>query len=169
MENDSKKKKMEFLGGDFGAYIPFASFVLIIFGMVLTNHVSLKGYWAAGFLALCLSFIFAKNKGKEFNDRVVHGLVDPMFSTFMLIFLLAGVLSHSLRQSGLINGLLWACETAGVNPGLLPMITFLTCVVISTACGTTGGTVSTVTPVMFPLAVELGCSPAVMLGAIISG
>lgn len=167
MEN--KEKKMEFLGGSIGAYIPFASLVIVIFALVLTNHVSLKVYWAAGFLALCISFLFAKNKGKEFNDRVVHGLVDPMFSTFMLIFLLAGVLSFALRQSGLINGLLWACESAGVNPSLLPMITFLTCVVISTSCGTTGGTVSTVTPVMFPLAVGMGCDPALMLGAIISG
>lgn len=167
-QDNCKKPEMEFYGGKAGAWVPFASLVIFIFALVLTNHISLKVFWTAGFFALCASFLFAKDK-KIFNNMAVQGLVDPMFSTFVLIFFLAGILSQLLRQSGLINGLLWVCTSLKINAGLLPVITFLTCVVISTSCGTTGGTVSTVTPIMFPLAVGLGCSPALMLGAIISG
>ena len=165
---EAKKEKLEFYGGKVGVCLPFASLVVFIFTLVLTNHVSLKVFWTAGFFSLCISFLFAKDQ-KAFNKAAVRSLVDPMFSTFILIFFLAGILSYALRQSGLINGLLWLCTSLNINAGFLPVITFLICVVISTSCGTTGGTVSTVTPIMFPLAVSMGCNPALMLGCIISG
>lgn len=169
MENEHQnKKKLSFYGGKLGGYIPFISLVIIILSLTAAGKGNLKVFWTAGFFSLCISFLFVKDK-KYFNNVVIEGLLDPMFSSFMIIFFLAGIMSQILRQSGLINGLLLVCTSLNVSSGLLPLITFLSCVMISTACGTTGGTVSAVTPIMFPLSVSLGCNPALILGAIISG
>lgn len=163
-----KKRNMEFHGGLFGALLPFLVMVVIMIILTITKNNGIKCFWVAGVAALCMSFLMAKDK-KQVNDVTIQSLLDPMFSTMVVIFLLAGILSYMLRDSGLINGLLWLCTSLNINAKLLPAATFLIAVVISTACGTQGGTVSTVTPIMFPLAVEMGCSPSLMLGAIISG
>lgn len=159
---------MEFHGGLFGAVLPFLVMVVLMVILTITHNNGLKCFWMAGVAALCVSYIMAKDK-KRFNDVAINSLGDPMFATMVIIFLLAGVLSYMLRDSGLINGLLWLCTSLHVNAGLLPVATFLISVVISTACGTQGGTIGTVTPIMFPLAVQLGCDPALMLGSIIGG
>lgn len=49
------------------------------------------------------------------------------------------------------------------------MIAFLTCVLISTSCGTSTGSVAAVAPVLLPLAHGLGINMGLMCGAIISG
>lgn len=163
-----EKKRMEFYGGILGAILPFLVMVAIMITLTITKNNGLKCFWVAGLAALCISFLMAKDK-KEVHTIAIDSLRDPMFSTMVIIFLLAGVLSYMLRDSGLINGLIWMCTSLNINAGLLPAATFLISVVISTACGTQGGTISTVTPIMFPLAVQMGCHPAVMLGAIIGG
>jgi len=163
-----EKKRMEFYGGLFGAILPFIVMIAVMIVLTVTKNNSLKCFWVAGVAALCTSFLLAKDK-KRVNHVVIESLQDPMFSTVTIIFLLAGVLSFMLRNSGLINGLIWLCTSLNIDAKFLPVATFLVAVVISTACGTQGGTISTVTPIMFPLAVELGCSPALMLGAIIGG
>ena len=168
MEKTTENKRMEFYGGLFGAILPFIVMVAIMVILTVTKNNGLKCFWVAGLAALCVSFLTAKDK-KRMHSVAIESLRDPMFSTMVIIFLLAGVLSYLLRDSGLINGLLWLCTSLHINPGLLPAATFLIGVVISTACGTQGGTISTVTPILFPLAVQMGCSPAVMLGAIIGG
>ena len=168
MENNTEKTKMEFYGGVLGSWMPILSLVLFMIGLVVTGHVSLKLFWTAGFFALSVGFLFAKDK-KKFNEVALEGLTDPMFSVLCMAFILAGILSQTLRQSGLINGLLFFATKFGLNAALIPVITFLVSMLISTSCGTTGGTVSTVTPIMLPLAVNMGCDPALVLGAIISG
>jgi len=167
-EHEDGSQKLAFYGGEVGSWAPILSLVLFMIGLVVTGHVSLKLFWTAGFFALCVSFLFAKDK-KLFNSTALSGLTDPMFSVLCMAFILAGILSQLLRQSGLINGLLWLTTTLHLNTSFIPLITFLTCVMISTSCGTTGGTVSTVTPIMLPLAVSLGCNPSLIMGAIISG
>ncbi|MEH7523575.1 Na+/H+ antiporter NhaC family protein [Bacillus sp. JJ1503] len=168
MESVNHDKKLQFYGGKIGGWIPLGSLVVFMLAFVITDNISLKVFWAAGFFALSLSFLFSKDK-KQFSDVSLKGLTDPMFSVLVMIFIFAGILSHLLRQSGLIDGLLWLSTTLGLDAAYLPLITFLACAAISTATGTAGGTVATATPILLPLSVGLGCDPALILGAIISG
>lgn len=168
MVTEKSVKKLQFYGGSIGGWVPLGSLVVFMLLLVITKHISLKVFWTAGFFALTLSFLLAKDK-KQFSDVALKGLTDPMFSVLVMIFILAGILSHLLRQSGLINGLLWLSTSLGLEASFLPVITFITCMLISTACGTAGGTVATATPILLPLSVKLGCDPALILGAIVSG
>lgn len=65
---------------------------------------------------------------------------------------MAGLLSSLLKTSGLIQALIWVVAELHVNTGFIPVVAFLICVVISTACGTSTGTVTAVSAVMCPLA-----------------
>lgn len=161
-------EKLRFHGGMFGAWLPMLIFVVVMLIAALTKHVNLLVFSAGAFAALCVGFFLAKDK-KMFDKVVINGVKNEMLAIILLAYLLAGIMSQLLRQSGLISGLVWLSSTFNLNAGFLPVIAFLTCVVVSTSCGTTGGTITAVTPIMLPLAVGLGCDPALTMGAIISG
>ena len=165
---EKEEKKLEFYGGLFGAALPFIILIALLITLTITKHTGLKCFWVAGLAALCASFLLSKDK-KRMGEVTVSALTDSVFATTLVIFILAGILSFMLRDSGLMKGLLWLFDTLHINAKFLPLATFLVCVLISTSCGTQGGTISTVTPIMFPIAVQLGCDPMLMLGAILSG
>lgn len=168
METTTNKPIVKFYGGKLGAWMPIISLVAGIFLLTLAGQGGVKAFWIPAYVALNVGFLLCKDK-KEFNTMAIDAITDSMFANLVLAFLLAGVLSQLLRQSGLINGLLWLAMEMNLGAHFMPLIIFLTSAVISTACGTCSGTVTTVTPVMYPLAVTLGCDPALILGAIISG
>ena len=168
MNESTKKPNVEFYGGKIGGWIPIFSLVAGILCLTIAGKGGVQMFWLAAYLGLCVGFILCKDK-KEFHNMCVDAISDPLLATVILAFLLAGILSQILRQSGLINSLLWLASEMNLNVGFIPVVVFLTSVLISTACGTCSGTVSTVTPVMFPFAVSLGCNPALIMGAIISG
>lgn len=161
-------KKLEFHFGKLGAIIPLASMLVGIMVLVLCGFTAAKTFWAAGVLALTLGFLLAKDK-TAFGDSVVKGLTNNIMAVMVIAFYMAGITAQLLKDGGLVQGLLWLTSLINMGPEFVPLITFLVCVLISTCTGTTGGTVSAVTPIMLPLGVSLGCDPALMMGAILSG
>lgn len=165
MEN---QKKMEFYGGTFGACLPLLVFLALMVAIAVTGKVSLVLFCMAGLAGLCTAFLLARKKS-EFEDAVVKGIQNDTLCVIIFAFLLAGVLSQELRQSGLVEGLTWLMTAINLNAGFLPLIAFLTCALISTATGTSNGAIVAVLPVLLPVAVSIGADPAVMVGAIVSG
>lgn len=165
---DEKKKEMDFYLGKFGACLPMVVLVAFLMAIAVSGKVSLVLFCVAGFFALSTAFLLARDK-KEFEDAVVNGIKDNTLCVIIFAFLLAGVLSQELRQSGLIEGLTWLTTSLNLDARFLPLIAFLTCALISTACGTSNGAIVAVLPVLLPLAVTLGATPAVVVGAIVSG
>jgi Na+/H+ antiporter NhaC len=167
---NTNRGQLEFklYGGKFGAWLPLTTLVGGIALLTVNNRLSLRTFWVAGFVALVVTFLVSQEK-RNFNAIAVRGLQGPIFAVLCPCFLLAGILSYTLRQSGLINGLLWLTTSMNLNAAWMPVISFFTAAIISTACGTSNGTVASVTPIMFPLAIQIGCNPALVLGAIISG
>ena len=165
MEN---QKKMQFYGGTFGACLPLLVFMALMITIAALQKVSLVLFCMAGFAGLCTAFLLAKDK-KEFEKAVVAGLKNDTLCVIIFAFLLAGVLSQELRQSGLIQGLTWLVTELGLSAGFLPLVGFIICALISTACGTSNGAIVAVLPVLLPVATTVGANPAVVVGAIVSG
>ena len=165
MEN--KETKVEFYGGTIGTWIPV---IVMLIGMVINTIIAggLTTLPMFTFFALVVGFFLAKDK-KTFGATTLKGLQNPMFGTEAVAFIFAGILAQLLRQSGLIEALIWVVAQLELNTGLIPLIAFLTCVLISTACGTSTGSVTAVAPVLLPLAHSLGIDLGLMCGAIISG
>lgn len=166
--NQDKKAKLEFIGGGFGPWIPIVFLILCMVGAVVTNHMDFYVYHIITLAAILVCFFLAKEK-KAFGDVAIAGLQDSMLAILILAFILAGILSQLLRQSGLIPALVWLASVFNLNPAFIPLVSFLICCLISTACGTSSGSIVAVLPVMLPIAIELGCDASLVCGAVISG
>lgn len=127
-----KNKRMQFYGGTLGACAPLLVFMCLMIVIAAMKKVSLVLFCMAGFAGLCVAFLLAKNK-KEFEQAVVDGLKNDTLCVIIFAFLLAGILSQELRQSGLIQGLTWLVMKLGLSAGFLPLVAFLVCLLISTA------------------------------------
>lgn len=161
------EKRAEFYGGNIGPWLP----ILFMLAGMLVNTVIGGGVTLLSmftFFALVVGFLLAKDK-KGFGSLTLKGLQNPMLGTVLMAYIMAGMLAQLLRQSGLINALIWAVTKLGLNAGLIPLIGFLVCMLISTSCGTSTGSVTAVAPVLLPLASSLGIDVGFMCGAIISG
>ena len=151
-----------------GAAAPAVVFFGTIFIMSVVGIRGAKFYWIAGIFSVFAAFLLYKDKDK-FQKAVIEGIKNDIFPIIMLSFFFAGILSKVLLAGNLVNGLLWVTSLIHLPASLLPLLTFLTCVVISTATGTATGTLTAVGTIMIPLGVQSGCSVGVMCGAVLSG
>lgn len=146
--------------------------MLILVGAMLflsmTGNVTISYFNESAFLALMAAFLVVKDK-KEFENIIIKSLMNETLVIIVLAFILAGVLSQLLRQSGLVNGLVWIIIRLHIDLRFMPFITFVISILMSAFCGTTNGAITTVTPILLPLAVVYGAKPEVVLGAIMSG
>ena len=162
------EKKSEFYGGKFGVWLPV---LFMLVGMLVSTIIGgggLSRLTGITFFALALGFLLAKDK-KNYGKITLKGLQNPMLGTIIMAYIMAGMLAQLLRQSGLIDALIWGISQLGMNAGWIPLIAFLACVLISTSCGTSTGSVAAVAPVLLPLAQGLNIDMGLMCGAIISG
>lgn len=164
----NENKKLEFYGGTFGACLPLIVFMACMILIAALKMVSLVLFCMAGFAGLCVAFLLAKDK-KAFEEAAVEGLRNKTLCVIIFAFLLAGVLSQELRQSGLINGLIWGMTSLGLDAAFLPLIGFLASCLISVSCGTSNGAIIAVMPLLLPVAAAVGAEPALVAGAVVSG
>lgn len=165
---NNRDKKIEFFGGKFGPWIPITLLVIGMITVVILNKTDFYVYNLLTLSAILIAFFLAKKK-KQFGDVVIAGLQDSMLSILIIAFLLAGILSKLLRLSGLIEALVYLSSVFNLDPGFIPVVSFIICALISTACGTSSGAIVAVLPVMLPIGINLGCDASLLCGAVISG
>ncbi len=91
-----------------------------------------------------------------------------MVAIMLMAWFLAGIVAQLMKETGLIQGLIWVSMSIGLKGALFPVITFLVGCLLSTATGTAIGTVIALAPILYPVGVALGANPPVMLAAIVS-
>lgn len=168
---DNKKKDqgtVQFLLGRIGGALPIIILFIMLAAMSITGYTGGKNFWAATFFAIAIGFLLIRDK-QEYENILIDGLSDKSLAMILLTFFISGILSVLLTKGGLCDGLVYLAVAAKLPAGLMPVIIFFLCVLISTSTGTTSGTVAAATPVLLPLAVKLGCNPALVMGAIVSG
>lgn len=168
MEDKKKTYAVSYYGGHVTAWLCVVVAILGIMYMLLGLGGGTKSMMVALFCTLVLGLILAKDR-KAYGDEMLKGLQESMVCVICVAFFMAGLLSSLLKTCGLIQGLIWLVAEMHINTGLIPAVAFLICVVISTACGTSTGTVTAVSAVMCPLAGELGIDMGLMCGAVVSG
>lgn len=169
MDGTTGTKKLEFYGGEWMSFLPFAIFiVLIIVTTFFWGSISDGALWLPAFLALVVTFFFAKNK-KQFSDVIISGMASREAIIPIVCWLFAGVFSRVLRESGLAGSIAGVAANMGVSPTLFMVITFLASALFATASGTGFGTIAAAMGVLYPAGAALGCHPALLAGLIISG
>lgn len=159
---------MSFRGGATGALIPFALFLAGVAWLGLSGAPDERGFWPVLTAALAAAMLLARDRSK-WADTVVRGMSQPIVLLMILAWLLAGVLASLINASGFVEALVWAARQLGVHGGGFAVASFLICCLVSTATGTSLGTLILCAPLLYPAASGLGTDPVILMGAVIGG
>jgi len=164
----SNADPLTFHGGLAGALAPFAAFLGGVAILAVAKSPDEKGFWPILLGALILGLLLARDR-----DRYCEAMLDGMSQRVVMImlcaWLFAGVLGTILAASGFVGALAWLARAAHLTGGGYVAAAFLACALVSTATGTSFGTILLAGPLLFPAGGPAGADPAVLMGAIVGG
>ena len=164
----NRTEPLQFYGGTMGALAPFAVFLAGVTWLGLSGAPDERGFWPILLFALGTGIVLCRDRN-AYAETVIIGMSRPVVMLMVMAWLLAGVFGSLMNASGFIDGLIWLAAGAGVAGGGFAIAAFLVCAVVSTATGTSLGTILLCSPLLFPAGVSLGSDAAVLAGAIIGG
>jgi Na+/H+ antiporter NhaC len=164
----SPAARLSFWGGTPGALAPLGLFLAGVSWLGLSGAPDESGFWPVLLLALSLGVLLARDR-EAYAEAVVDGMSRRLVMIMVLAWLLAGVLGTLLRESGMVEFLIWAAGAAGLSGGGYVAAAFLVSAIFSTATGTSLGTLLICIPLLYPAGASQGGDPAFLLGAILGG
>ncbi len=159
---------LRFRGGLAGALLPIAVFVASAAWLGFSGAPDERGLWPVLLAAIGVGLVLAR-KASDYSAAVIRGMSRPIVMLMVAAWLLAGVFSVLLRESGLVHALVWAGGEMGVRGGGFVLLAFLVAVLFSTATGTSLGTILICAPLLYPAAGVLEAHPTLLIGAILAG
>jgi Na+/H+ antiporter NhaC len=163
MQEISQKK------GNWLALIPIAVFLVVYIGVSLIFN---DFYVMSVVVAFMISILVAciQNRKLKFDEKLsimAKGLADKNIVTMILIFLTAGVFAGILGREG-------AKAVADLFLSFIPakfsaLVIFLVSCFVSTAMGTSCGTISVIAPIAVALNQATGIDLPILVGSLIGG
>lgn len=157
------------------ALLPIGLFLVIFLGSGI--YFSLQGVEYAFYQvssavailpAIILSVLMGRKKFEEEVNTFIEGVSDNNVMTMVVIYLLAGAYSTVATAIGGVDATVQLClnfiPSSFILPGLFLMSSF-----VSTAMGTSMGTIAAVAPIAVATAQAAGLPLPLSLGAIVSG
>lgn len=155
--------------------LPLITFVAIFLGAGVYLHLQGVEYAfyqlpapVAILPAIVLAFVLNKRTINESVETFIRGAGHSNIITMCLIYLLAGAFSTVAGATGGVD----AVVNAGLDlvpPAMLLPGLFLISAVVSTAMGTSMGTIGAIGPIAYVLSVKTGLDPALVAGTVVSG
>jgi len=168
MSEGSPSPRLSFQGGILGAVVPALVFLGGVTALALLGAPDERGFWPVVLFALCVSLLLAKERTR-WSETVIRSMSQEIVALMILAWLLSGVLSELLRASGLIQALVTAGSSIGLRGGCFVALSFLICSLVSTATGTSFGTILVCGPLLYPAGGALSADPRWLAGAILAG
>ncbi len=155
--------------GNWWALLPIAVFLIVYIGIgVIFNDF----YVMSVVVAFLISILVAcfQNRKLKLEDKLsvmAKGLADKNIVTMILIFLTAGVFAGTLGREG-------AKTVADLFLSFIPsnysaLVLFIVSCFVSTAMGTSCGTISVIAPIALVLSQATGMSLPLLIGSVIGG
>ncbi len=163
-----KNNRLEFRGGIGTAFIPVVIFLFFcILYFIVFKAFEMYALAMGAFVALMVGAVFVKKGNYNlFWDSVYKGVQEAV-PIAVLLFVI-GIFSELIKYTNISSGFVWLADALGVDGGLFTAFTFFAVCVISTATGSSIGTMFTCFPIFYPAGVLLGSNPAVLAGALVS-
>ncbi|MFI3115421.1 MAG: Na+/H+ antiporter NhaC family protein [Clostridia bacterium] len=163
------KDELEFYGGRLFSLVPVGIYTIFCITLfIFLKAFNMEALAVGGFLALLFGGLFCKDYGK-FWDSVINGISSKTSVSVIVILLLVGMFSSLIKTAGLSNGFLWLASEMGVSGSMFVVFTFIAVCIVSTATGSSIGTMFITYPIFYGSGVLLGANEALLAGAIISG
>lgn len=154
--------------GAVGALIPFVVFLGGVTALALSGAPDERGFWPVLLGALITGLLLAKDRAR-YADAMLDGMSQRIVMIMLCAWLFAGVLGTLLAASGFVSALAWTAQSLSLSGGGYVAAAFLACALISTATGTSFGTILVAGPLLYPAGGAAGAAPAVLMGAILAG
>ena len=159
---------LTFYGGLTGALAPFACFLAGVAVLALNGAPDEKGFWPILLLALTIGLLLARDRAR-YADAMLDGMSQRVVMVMLCAWLFAGVLGAVLGAAGFIAALAWLARATHLTGGGYVAAAFLACVIVSTATGTSFGTILLCGPLLYPAGGAASAAPAALMGAILAG
>jgi Na+/H+ antiporter NhaC len=159
---------LQFRGGWLGALAPFALFLAGVTWLGLSGAPDERGFWPILLAALTAAMLLARDR-QAWAGVVLRGMSQPIVMLMIMAWMLAGVLAAFMNASGFVESLVWAGRMIGMYGGGYAAVSFLICCLVSTATGTSLGTIILCAPLLYPASAALGADPVILMGAILGG
>jgi Na+/H+ antiporter NhaC len=161
--------QVQFKGTSFLAFIPMMIFLIFcVMYFVIFKVFDMNVLAVGGFIGLLVGALFSKTY-EEYWNAVIKGIGSPTSISIVVILLIIGMFTKLMAVSGVSNGFVWLAYHIGITGGVFTGFTFLASCLITSATGSSIGTLSTVFPILFPAGVLMGGNPGILAGAILSG
>ncbi|MDR1961884.1 MAG: Na+/H+ antiporter NhaC family protein [Gracilibacteraceae bacterium] len=161
------KKTLEFRGGWQVAFIPVVVFLFFcVLYFIIYKAFEMYALAMGAFVGLMVGALFVKKGNYEqFWDCVYEGVKEAVPIAVLLYVI--GMFGELIKSTNISSGFVWLADSLGVRGGLFTAVTFFAVCVISTATGSSIGTMFTCFPIFYPAGVLLGANPAVLAGALV--
>ncbi|GIN57916.1 hypothetical protein J8TS2_22350 [Lederbergia ruris] len=163
------EQKLKFRGGWGIAFIPVAIFLFFcVLYFIVFKAFEMYALAMGGFVALMIGAIFVQKGNYERYWHSVYEGVREAVPIAVLLFII-GMFSELIKATNISGGFVWIARLLDVDGGFFTAFTFLAVCIIATATGSSIGSLFTCFPIFYPAGVLLGCDPAFLAGAIVSG
>ncbi len=167
--SNNENYKVEFYGGKSMSLIPLLIFVVFcVLFFVVFKVFEMEALAMGGVLAIIIGSLFSKN-WTRYWEAVVSGMSSNMMNMLALILLVVGIFGKLMSRGGVAQGFVWIGDIMGLQGGAFVVFTFVATCIISTATGTSIGTLFSAFPIFYPSGILLGANPLYLAGAILSG
>ena len=163
------RQKLKFHGGIEMSLIPVA--IYVFFCMVLFigfKAFNMEALAVGGFLALLVGGIFCTSYS-DFWESAIKGISSITAVSVVVILLLVGMFSALIKLCGLSGGFVWIANAVGMKGGIFVAFTFIATCIVSTATGSSIGTMFIAFPIFYSAGILLGTNEMMMAGSIVSG
>ena len=162
------KKPLEFSGGWRVAFIPVIIFLFFcVLYFIIYKAFEMYSLAMGAFVGLMIGALFVrKGNYEQFWNCVYEGAKEAVPITVLLFVI--GMFAELIKSTNISAGFVWLAGSLGVRGGLFTAVTFFAVCVISTATGSSIGTMFTCFPIFYPSGVLLGGNPAILAGGIVS-
>ena len=159
---------LTFYGGLAGALAPFAAFLGGVGALAAAGAPDEKGFWPILLGALTLGLLLARDRAR-YCEAMLDGMSQRVVMIMLCAWLFAGVLGTIIGASGFIVALAQLAQRTGLTGGAYVAAAFVICALVSTATGTSFGTILVAGPLLYPAGGAVAAVPAVLMGAILAG
>jgi len=166
MEN-TKENKITYYGGKGTAFAPI---ILAIAGLIYIamKQANIPEYWVVFLLPMIFCIFLAKDK-TAYCEAIIDGITNKIGGILIMAVILAGICGALITASGVVNTLAnYLIKMNFLGNKFVASAFLLTCL-IAFSTGTSVGTIFVVGPILYPIGYLVGATPALLIGAIVSG
>ncbi len=161
------QKKLEFRGSWVMSFIPIVVFLIFcVLYFIVFKAFEMYALAMGAFVGLLVGALFTqKGHYARFWDAVYEGAKESV-PIGVLLFII-GMFSSLIKACNVSAGFVWLADSLNVSGGLFTAFTFLAVCIISSATGSSIGSMFTCFPIFYPAGVLMGSNPAMLAGAIV--